>query len=330
VNSSPNPEDPHSDDSVIVGRDGRIGRLVLNRPQALNALNTGMIRQLTAALDEWRDDPSVHAVVLEGAGERAFCAGGDIRAIRDAALSGDEETISSFFGEEYALNARIAAYQKPIVSLIDGFCMGGGIGLSVHGRVRVASEGAQFAMPETAIALFPDVGATHVLPRLPGELGMYLGLTGARLAGADAVHAGLATHFVRKGDFADLNAALARDGVAVLAGFARELPPFSLAPHRAAIDRCFGQASIAAIEQALRDEGGAWAAETLATLEKMSPASLRWSFDILRAGADRALGQCLEAEFDLVMRITRHPDFAEGVRAMVVDKDRAPKWQRAD
>ena len=323
MNSSPNAED-----SVIVARDGRIGRLTLNRPKALNALNLDMIRQLTAALDEWRDDPSVHAVVLTGAGERAFCAGGDIRAIRDAALAGDEETISAFFGEEYALNARIAAYQKPFVSLIDGFCMGGGIGLSVHGRIRVASESAQFAMPETAIALFPDVGATHVLPRLPGELGMYLGLTGARLTGADAVHAGLATHFVHKADFSILDAALAYDGVAVLAGFARELPPFSLAPHRDAIDRCFGQSSIEAIERALREEGSEWATETLATLEKMSPASLHWSFDILREGADRALGQCLEAEFDLVMRVTRHPDFAEGVRAMVIDKDRSPKWQK--
>jgi enoyl-CoA hydratase len=323
VNSSPKAED-----SVIVARDGRVGRLTLNRPKALNALNLDMIRQLTTALDEWRDDNSVHAVVLTGAGERAFCAGGDIRAIRDAALSGDEETISSFFGEEYALNARIAAYQKPFISLIDGFCMGGGIGLSVHGRIRVTSESAQFAMPETAIALFPDVGATHVLPRLPGELGMYLGLTGARLVGADAVHAGLATHFVHKADFPALDAALARDGVSVLGGFARELPAFSLAPHRDAIDRCFGQASIEAIERALRDEASEWAAETLATLEKMSPSSLHWSFDILREGADRALGQCLEAEFDLVMRVTRHPDFAEGVRAMVIDKDRAPKWQK--
>lgn len=323
MNSSPNAED-----SVIVARDGRIGRLTLNRPKALNALDLDMIRQLTAALDEWRDDPSVHAVVLTGAGERAFCAGGDIRAIRDAALAGDDETISAFFGEEYALNARIAAYLKPFVSLIDGFCMGGGIGLSVHGRIRVASEGAQFAMPETAIALFPDVGATYMLPRLPGELGMYLGLTGARLTGADSVHAGLATHFVHKADFPALNAALARDGVAALAGFARELPPFSLAPHRDAIDRCFGQVSIEAIEQALRGEGSEWAAETLAILEKMSPSSLHWSFDILREGANRALGQCLEAEFDLVMRVTHHPDFAEGVRAMVIDKDRAPKWQK--
>jgi enoyl-CoA hydratase/carnithine racemase len=316
-----------TDDSVLVTRQGRIGLLVLNRPKALNALDLPMIRNLTVALDAWAEDPSVHAVVITGAGDRAFCAGGDIRAVRDAALSGDEAKIRAFFGEEYALNAKIAAYPKPYISLIDGFCMGGGIGLSVHGAIRVASEKTQFAMPETAIALFPDVGATHVLPRLPGELGMYLGLTGVRVTGADAVHAGFATHFVHKEDFPALTEALGNEGVTALVEFARELPPFSFAPHRATIDRIFGLGSIDEIEQALRDEGTDWAAETLATLAKMSPSSLRWTFDILRAGAGRTLKQCLEAEFNLVLRVTRHPDFAEGVRAMVIDKDRNPKWQ---
>ncbi len=312
--------------SVEISRDGRIGHATLNRPRALNALNLEMIRLLAAALAAWRDDPSVHAVVLEGAGERAFCAGGDIRAVRDWALAGDDASIAAFFTEEYHLNAMIAAYPKPFVSLIDGFCMGGGIGLSIHGTIRVASETAQFAMPETAIALFPDVGTTYALPRMPGELGMYLGLTGARIAGADAVHAGFATHYVPHAEFPALRAALAKDGVASLAAFTCTLPEFSLAGQRAAIDRCFGQDSIEAIEAALRAEGTAWADETLATLAKMSPSSLRWTFQILRDGAKRNLAQCLEAEFALVTRITHHPDFAEGVRAMVVDKDRNPKW----
>ena len=320
---------PSAEDSVIVARQGRIGHITLNRPKALNALNLEMIRSLATTLAAWRDDPAVHAVVITGAGERAFCAGGDIRAVRDAALAGHDEIIRAFFSEEYAVNAAIAGYPKPYIALIDGFCMGGGIGLSVHGQIRVASQTAHFAMPETAIALFPDVGATHVLPRLPGELGMYLGLTGTRLTGADAVHAGFATHFVDHADFPALLEALALDGAAAVARFARELPEFSLAPHRAAIDRCFGQASIAAIEAALKAESSAWAEETLATLLKMSPASLRWTFDILRAGAHRTLAQCLAAEFELVQRVAHHPDFAEGVRAMVIDKDRSPKWQAA-
>ena len=322
MNSLPNSEQP-----VLVAKTGRVGHLTLNRPKALTALNLDMIRLITPALAAWREDPSVHAVVLSGAGDRAFCAGGDIRAVRDAALADHEEVIRAFFSEEYALNAAIAAYPKPFISLIDGFCMGGGIGLSVHGHIRVASEAAQFAMPETAIALFPDVGTTHVLPRLPGELGIYLGLTGARLTGADAVHAGFATHFVPRADFPALLAALAEDGPAVVARFAQSLPPFSLAPHLAAIARCFGQNSVEAIEAALQAEGTPWADETLATLAKMSPASLRWTFDIVRAGAGRTLAQCLAAEFELVLRVTRHPDFAEGVRAMVIDKDRNPKWQ---
>jgi enoyl-CoA hydratase/carnithine racemase len=311
---------------VVADRAGRIGILRLNRPRALNALDLDMIRLLAAPLAQWRDDPSVHAVVIEGTGERAFCAGGDIRSVRDAALAGDAGLVRAFFTEEYTLNAAIAAYPKPYVALIDGFCMGGGIGVSVHGDIRVATEFAQFAMPETAIALFPDVGATYVLPRLPGELGMFLGLTGTRLAGADAVHAGIATHFVPRARLGDLREALIRDGVAVVAGFAEPLPAFSLAPHREVIDRCFAGGSVEAIMAALTDDDGAFARETLATLSQMSPSSLRWSFDIIRAGAARSLAQCLDAELALVLRVTRHPDFAEGVRAMVVDKDRAPKW----
>jgi enoyl-CoA hydratase len=311
---------------VITQIQGRTGHILLNRPRALNALDLDMIRAMTAALLAWRDDPHVHAVVVEGAGERAFCAGGDIRAVRDAALAGDAALIRDFFTEEYALNALIAAYPKPYVALIDGFCMGGGIGVSVHGAMRVATEAAQFAMPETAIALFPDVGATYVLPRLPGQLGMYVGLTGVRLVGADAVHAGLATHYVLRAALASLRVDLAQSGVAKVAAYAEALPAFTLAPHREAIDRCFGRESVEAIAQALAAEGTQWAAETLAVLQKMSPSSLRWSFDIIRAGADRTLLDCLSAELALVQRVTRHPDFAEGVRAMVVEKDRNPIW----
>ena len=218
--------------TILATRQGRIGHILMNRPKALNALDLGMIRGIAEALARWRNDPSVHAVVIEGAGGRAFCAGGDIRAMRTHALAGEHDAIHMFFAEEYALNAAIASYPKPYVALIDGICMGGGIGVSVHGQIRVTSEDGMFAMPETAIALFPDVGATFMLARLPGALGMYLGLTGARLHGADAVHAGIATHFVPKDRLAALRAALPADGVAAIATHAAALPPFSLAPHR--------------------------------------------------------------------------------------------------
>ncbi|MDA8250273.1 MAG: enoyl-CoA hydratase/isomerase family protein, partial [Rhodospirillales bacterium] len=197
-----------TDDAVIATRVGRIGRLLLNRPKALNALDLPMIRALCAALAGWRDDPAVHAVVIDSASDRAFCAGGDIRAVRAHALAGEADEVERFFAEEYALNAMIAAFPKPYIALIDGICMGGGIGVSVHGQVRVATEHAVFAMPETAIGFFPDIGATYVLPRLPGALGLYLGLTGERMAGADAVHAGLATHFVPRERLPALRAAL--------------------------------------------------------------------------------------------------------------------------
>jgi len=314
-------------DSVRAFVDGRVGRLVLNRPAALNALDQPMLRALTAALHIWQHMPEIHAVVIEGEG-RAFCAGGDIRAVRDAATSGDAATIEAFFGEEYALNRLIAEYPKPYVALVDGICMGGGIGVSVHGRYRVATEAAMFAMPETGIALFPDVGASFFLPRLPGALGMFLGLTGTRLTGADAVHAGLATHFVPKSKLPALSASLAAGGVASLAEFAEPLPPFTLANHLPAINRCFSANSLAEILARLSQEG-AWGEKTLATLRAMSPSSLLWSFGIVHRGATRDLPACLAAELRLTRLVTRHPDFAEGVRAMIIDKDRAPKWTPA-
>ena len=315
--------------SVVAARDGRVGRVRLNRPKALNALDIGMIRAITAALREWRDIPEVHAVVIEGEGERAFCAGGDIRAIRQMQLDGRKEEVEAFFSEEYALNLLIATYPKPYVALVDGICMGGGIGVSVHGTARVASEHALFAMPETAIGFFPDIGATYVLPRLPGALGTYLALTGARVQGADAVHAGLATHFVPRAGLASLSAAVARDGVAVLAAHAAPLPAFSLAPHRMVIDHAFAANSVPEIIARLERDGGAFARETVKTLRTMSPSSLVWSLRLLRQGAQRTLPACLDAELRATRTVTAGHEFIEGVRAMVVDKDRAPNWSPA-
>ncbi|MDQ2802420.1 MAG: enoyl-CoA hydratase/isomerase family protein [Pseudomonadota bacterium] len=318
-----------SADSVVATRDGRVGRIVLNRSQALNALDIEMLRACTCALDAWRLDPRVHAVVIEGAGERAFCAGGDIRAIRQAHVEGRTDEVEAFFSEEYALNLIIASYPKPYIALIDGICMGGGIGVSVHGAYRVATEHALLAMPETAIGFFPDIGATYAFPRLPGNLGTYLALTGARLHGADAVHAGLATHFVPRAGLPALKRDLAADGTTVLALHAAPLPAFSLAPHREVIDRAFAADSIPEILRLLRDDGGAFAARTVETLRSMSPSALSWSLRLLREGANRTLPQCLEAELRASRTVTAGHEFIEGVRAMVVDKDRTPRWSPA-
>jgi enoyl-CoA hydratase/carnithine racemase len=306
-----------------------VGRILLNRPRALNALNLPMIRACAAILQTWRDDPHVDAVVIEGAGDRAFCAGGDIRVLREAQIAGDLATVDEFFAEEYALNLAIATYPKPYIALVDGICMGGGIGLSVHAPYRVATEHAGFAMPETAIGFFPDIGATFLLPRLAGALGTYLGLTGARVNGADAVHAGLATHFTPRDRLPALSAALATDGVAALAAFNQPLPPDTLAEHRSAIDRCFAAETVSAIVARLAAEATPWADATLKALRHVSPSALHWTLLALRRGRDLTLKQALDAEFALTRSTMAQPDFAEGVRAMLVDKDRKPKWQPA-
>jgi enoyl-CoA hydratase len=318
-----------TEQTVLTSRDGRVGRILLNRPKALNALDLPMLRACAAILETWRNDPHVHAVVIEGAGDRAFCAGGDIIALRDAQISGNRPAADEFFRVEYDLNLAIATYPKPYIALIDGICMGGGIGLSVHAPYRVATEHAAFAMPETAIGFFPDIGATFLLPRLPGELGQYLGLTGLRITGTDAVHTGFATHFTPRARLPELSAALARDGVAALAAFDETLPAFSLAGHRAAIDHCFSAATVSEIVRRLEADGNDWAQAALKTLRRVSPTALHFTLRALRRGRDLTLQQALDAEFALTRTTMAHPDFAEGVRAMVVDKDRAPSWQPA-
>jgi len=316
------------DQVVQSWREGRAGRIRLNRPKALNALDAEMVALMRAALAQFEADPAVHLVLVD-APERGFCAGGDIRTLRAGAMAGDVDAVAAFFAEEYRLNLAIANFSKPYVTLIDGVCMGGGIGISVHGSHRIASEKAMFAMPETAIALFPDVGTSHVLPRLPGALGMYLGLTGARMTGADAVHAGFATHFVPGAQFGALAEALAQDGVTAVAEFAATLPAFSLADARGTIDHAFSASSVKEILARLEENRGAFAAETLALLRQHSPSAIHWSFEIIRRGASCNLAEALAAELALVRQVAMGAEFLEGVRAMVVDKDRSPKWQPA-
>jgi enoyl-CoA hydratase len=312
--------------SIVARREGAAGTILMNRPRALNALDLPMIQALGVALRDFRDDPAVRLVVLEGAGGRAFCAGGDVRRIRDLALAGDAAEVEAFFAGEYAVNGAIAAFPKPWISLIDGVCMGGGIGVSVHGSHRVVTEHALLAMPETAIALFPDVGTSHVLPRLPGALGPWLALTGARLKGAEAVEAGLATHAVPRDHLPALRAALLDGDAAAVDRFAQPVPPGAIAAQRPAIDRCFGHPTLPAILAALDAEGTDWARTQRAILDRMSPTSMAVTLELLRRGASKTLPECLAMELALTRTVTRHPDFAEGVRAVLVDKDNTPRW----
>lgn len=317
--------------SLILNREGHAGTILMNRPKALNALDIGMIRDFAAAITQWKDDAAVKLVLLEGAGGRAFCAGGDVRAVRAAAVAGDRAPVEAFFTEEYAVNEGIALFPKPWVSLIDGVCMGGGIGLAIHNGPRVVSEHALLAMPETAIALFPDVGTSHILPRLPGKLGTWLALTGARLSGADCVHVALATHLVPRDSFPALRAALVETGNAsVVARFAAPLPEASFAPHRALIDHAFAQDSVLGIIAALEADGGEWALSQVKILRRMSPTSLSVSLELLKRGAGMNLRQCLDEELKLTRTVVHdHPDFREGVRSVLVDKDGTPNWTPA-
>ena len=315
---------------VIFRRDGRIGRITLNRPRALNALNQDMIHAIDVALETWRDDPAIHLVVVEAAGDRAFCAGGDVRSVREWVLDGRFQDVESFFVLEYALNRTIARYNKPYLALVDGICMGGGIGLSVHGTVRVATENAVFAMPETQLGLFPDVGASYFLPRLRGAFGMYLGLTGTRIGAADACWLGLVTHFVPRATIPALVRALSENGFSALTEFAQIPTPPELSSIEDAVNSVFAEPSVEAITRRLQAIDQPWATDALSALRLASPSSLHWTFDLLRAGADRTLEECQRAEVALTRRACRHPDFAEGVRAAVVDKDRKPKWRPLD
>ncbi|MEV6006634.1 enoyl-CoA hydratase/isomerase family protein [Streptomyces sp. NPDC051976] len=313
------------------------GVIALDRPGALNALDLTMVQLMTAALEEWRDDDAVRSVVVHSTSPKAFCSGGDIRAVREAALRGDDAAVLAYFSAEYALNAMIARYPKPYTALIDGYAMGGGLGVSVHGSARVVTERASLAMPETAIGFFPDIGASHFLPRLPGAVGWYLGLTGVRISGAAAVECGLATHYVPAADLPALEAALTGGGhpdpAALLDAFATAAPPSpELSGHRAAVERCFGAPDLAGVWERLADEaaapsGAEWAAEALDALRRASPASLAITFELLRYGAGATLEQCLAHELELARAIARTPDFAEGVRAALVDKDRTPIWE---
>ena len=315
---------------VTFAVNGRLGLITLNRPKALNALTLGMIRELDPKLREWAHDSRVQAVAITGAGDKAFCAGGDVRAVWEAGKQGTDVLTYEFFFEEYRLNRLIHRYPKPYIALIDGIAMGGGLGLSVHGRYRVVTERAVFAMPESAIGLFPDVGGSWFLDRCcPGKLGTFLGLTGTRLLGADLIHSGLATHLTRSADLTALSEALAHTPPeAALHRFAREPGTAPLVPHRAAIDRAFAKRSVEAIIEALGAEGE-WGAKHAAGLATRSPTSLKATLRLLQKHHRLDVEDCLKGEFRLVQRVMAGHDFYEGIRAVLIDKDNAPKWNPA-
>lgn len=312
---------------VLFSRQGGAGVVTLNRPKVLNALTLGMIRLIHPQLKAWADDPKVKLVVIEGAGDRAFCAGGDIRALHDWGKAGDPNVIRLYY-EEYRLNTYIKRYPKAYIALMDGINMGGGVGLSVHGSVRVATERLLFAMPETGIGLFPDVGGTYFLPRCPGEVGMFLGLTGERLKAADAIYSGIADAYVPSAKLDALKARLAAGEAVdtVLNDLAEDPGAPALAPQREAIDRHFAKASVAEIVASLESEGGAWATKVAATLATKSPTSLLVTYRQMREGAKLDFEDCMKLEFRLTNRFMRGHDFYEGVRAIIIDKDQKPRW----
>jgi enoyl-CoA hydratase len=322
---------------ILFDRKGVAGLVTLNRPDALNALTHDMVRLFAAKLDEWKRDAALTRVVIRASGERAFCAGGDLREVTEWGRAGRYKDALVFWRDEYLLNAAIKRYPKPYVALVDGIVMGGGVGVSVHGSHRVAGDRFQFAMPEVGIGFFPDVGATWFLPRLVDEIGTFCALTGARLKAADGVAAGVATHRVRSERFPDLIEALCGDISvdATVAAFAGPAGEGEVVARRAAIDRLFAAASIEEILAALDREtkaGGEsaeWAAETAASIRAKSPTSLRIALEQMRRGKEWTFEECMQAEFRIVSRIIREHDFYEGVRAVIVDKDNRPRWQPA-
>ena len=321
-----------SDLPVIVRVEGGLGRLTLNRPRALHALTTAMCAAMTEALLAWRDDPAVRAVMIDHAGERGFCAGGDIRALSSAADDGGAAA-RAFFRVEYRLNALLFDYPKPTIAVMDGVTMGGGVGISAPCRYRIATPRTLFAMPETAIGLFPDVGGGWWLPRLPGRAGLWLALTGARLKAADMLLLGLATDHVEADRLIELKGGLADDPAALETILTElEASPGEAPLGRAMddIDRLFSGDGPAAILAALDADSGEWAQAQAALLRRMSPQALVVTHRQLALAAQAAsFAEEMAREYDLAGNVVLRPDIREGVRALLVDKDNAPRWTPA-
>lgn len=328
-----------SQDEVLADVRNHIGHLTLNRPAGLNAITLDMVRRLTQHLQAWADDPQVYAVVLRGAGEKAFCAGGDIRSLYDSFKRGDT-LHEDFFVEEYALDLAIHHYRKPILALMDGFVLGGGMGLVQGADLRVVTERSRLAMPEVAIGYFPDVGGSYFLPRIPGELGIYLGVTGVQIQAADALYCGLANWYLDSARLADLDRKLdqlqwhdsaLKDLQGVLAKLAvQQLPNPPLAALRPAIDHFFALPDIPSIVEQLQQvtvaDSHAWALDTAHLMQTRSPLAMAVTLQMLRRGRRLRLEQCFALELHLDRQWFERGDLIEGVRALIIDKDKTPRW----
>jgi enoyl-CoA hydratase len=316
--------DPH----ILFEKRGALGLVTLNRPKALNALTHGMCIGMLKTLEEWAGVADIQAVAIRGAGPRAFCAGGDIRSMAESSRD-KTQAAANFLRDEYRLNALIGAYPKPYIALTHGVVMGGGAGVSVHGRYRLGDDDLAFAMPETGIGFVPDIGSSFFLSRCPGETGMYLALTGLRIGLGDALALGLITHSVAASDHEALIAQLAQGEVApaAIAVFARSAPIAALAGHRARIATIFSAASVETILERLDRDGDDFTAETARVIRSRCPASLKLAFRLLREGKDLSRNECLKMEYRVGARRVMRFDFQEGVRAVLLDKDGAPRWR---
>jgi enoyl-CoA hydratase len=322
-----------SEAEVLSRVEGGLGRLTLNRPAALHALTTNMCVLMTEALLAWRGDPEVRAILIDHSGERGFCAGGDIRMLAESG-AGDGAAAREFFFTEYRLNALLFDYPKPVVAVMDGITMGGGVGLSMPAKFRIATERTTFAMPETGIGLFPDVGGGWFLPRLRDHAGLWLALTGARIKAADCFALEIATHVVASSSLAELKAALAASPghmAEALAPFETDPGPAPIGAHLADIERLFGQPSLEDVFAALETDGSDWAKAQLASLATKSPQTMKVAFRQLATGANlTAFADNMAMEYRIGARVVHKHDFIEGVRAVIVDKDNAPRWNPAD
>ncbi|CAN5287184.1 enoyl-CoA hydratase/isomerase family protein [soil metagenome] len=319
---------------LIACREGAAGIIRLNRPKAINALTLEMTREIVVALDEFEADPGVSLVLLEGAGERGLCAGGDIRGLYESAKAGGDLG-PVFWREEYILNARIPEFPKPYVAYMDGLVMGGGVGLSAHGAHRIVTEKTKMAMPEVGLGFFPDVGGTWLLSRAPGEVGTYFALTGQTMTGADAVYAGAADILIASSNWPALRDALTNaplqatgdDVRAIMAPYAATDIQVPVAAYRKQIDRAFAHDTMEAIVAALEQDGSELALATLKALSEKSPTALKVTLELLRRGRNsKSLKESLIREYNSALAVFTSAEFVEGVRAAIIDKDRNPKW----
>jgi enoyl-CoA hydratase len=316
---------------LITRRHGAIGHISLDRPKALHALTQAMCEAISAALLEWREDAGIAMVILDHAEGRGFCAGGDVAQVRRSVLEDGGTEGRAFFQAEYRMNHLLFTCPKPVIAFMDGVTMGGGVGLALPARYRIATENTLFAMPEGAIGLFPDVGAGWFLPRLPGRIGHFLALTGARLDGAECLWAGLATHYLPSESVAEAKARIVAEPArteAVLAELSVEPPPARLAGNAERIARLFASDQLEQILAALEADPSGWAAKDLKAVTAKCPTSAKVALRLL-AGTASSFTEEMTREYRLATRMIARPDFAEGVRAVLVDKDNAPRWEPA-